>query len=192
MTSMHEKLDFIRTVAEAFGWLHGLGYAISEKGPSIVRFTNQSTLITVYHGRSSGEVGVEVSKREAEDAERFSMSELIRLAEPKAADAYRNPIAISTDELRKAVDSQSERLQHYGERVLRGESGIWYELQAQRKKWSQEFAAEVLAAQVRPIAAEAFRERDYDRVVELLSKIEGQLTPSEKQRLEYARRQVSK
>jgi hypothetical protein len=187
-----QSLGFRAAVLASFQFLEEYGYHAVEEGTTLVRYENPSGYVNVYHGRSSYEVGVEVGPLAGELARGYSMSLLIQFSSDEQGKAYRNPVATSPETVRDFVKDQAQRLRTYGQRILQGDTAIWQELESQRRRWSDEYAAEILLSQVRPEADSCFRQRDFNRVVELLSPVEDRLTPAERMKLEYARKQTSR
>jgi hypothetical protein len=62
-------------------------------------------------------------------------------------------------------------------------------LEEQQKQWSKEFALNVLASQLRPKAENAFHCKDYLRAIELYERIYECLSPSEIQKVSFAKKQ---
>ncbi len=184
-----EALEFASAVRASFGWLAEYGFVEVEANATLVRYESASLRVVVYHGRSSYQVGVEVGRRDSED--RYSLSELMRMADPERAERSRPPVVYTAPTVATAVAEEGRNLRDCGEAVLSGQSSPWSELQAQRKAWSEEFAREVLVEQVRPAAAEAFRQRRYEVAVRELERIEDELSRSEQLKLDYARKRVA-
>jgi hypothetical protein len=101
-------------------------------------------------------------------------------------------MATTSNEVKVGVERLANQVKHFARRALVGDQAVFTELARQQEELSRCYAAEVLAGHVRPRADEAFRAGDYERAVELLSKIEGELTPAEQRKLEYARRHIGK
>jgi len=179
--------EFPVLVESHFNWLRGCGLLPTIKEETRVVYSNESVSLTVYHGRSSWEVGIEIGFGSFED-EVFSMSELLRLGRGSGADSYRNPIAVDAFELEKALKMQSERLKESGETALTGEQTVIAQLKNNRDSWSKKYELETRLEQARPLADAAFRDGDYNRVCELLAPLESALSPAESKKLKFALR----
>lgn len=175
-------LVFEQAVIEACSYLQGIGFEVSERCPTLVRYVCQNVEVDIYQGRQSFEVGVGVSI----DGERFSLSELIRLGDPKMADAYRSPVATDADGVVSAVSQVALLLRQFGALALRGDVSALAALTAQRQQWSETFALDVLVEQTRPLAERAFRNGDYSKAAELYARIRPRLSPAEKGKLALA------
>ena len=177
------RLNFANTVAQRFAFLADFGFSKIESLPTIVRYAKGKLELNVYCGRQSFEVGFQIGHA----GEQFSMSEVIRIADPGAAAQYRNAAATTPAELISAVDRLAGLVSQYGERALHDDPAFFAELHRQRKSWSQAYALEVLAQQLRPKAEVAFREGRYREAAELYGRIHSQLSPAELKKLDIAR-----
>lgn len=173
---------FERVVIEACSYLQDIGFRISERCPTLVRYVCQDVEVDFYQGRQSFEVSVGVSI----NGVRFSLSELIRLGDPKMADAFRNPVATDADGVVSAVSQVALLLRQFGALALRGDASVLAALTTQRQQWSDTFALDVLVEQTRPMADRAFRSGDYSKAVELYTRIQARLSPAEKGKLALA------
>jgi hypothetical protein len=173
---------FDQTVIEVCSYLQDVGFRVGERCSTLVRYVCQDVEVKIYQGRLSFEVGVGVSI----SGERFSLSELIRLSDPKMADAYRNPVATDVKGVVDAVSQVALLLRKFGALALRGDASVLAALIAQRQQWSDTFALDVLVEQVRPLADRAFRSGDYSKAAELYTRIRTRLSPAEEGKLALA------
>ncbi|MCC6924117.1 MAG: hypothetical protein IT525_13835 [Nitrosomonas sp.] len=74
----------------------------------------------------------------------------------------------------------------YCRSALDGDPQLFSILESERKSWSEEYALDVLADQLRPQADEAFRQRNYAKSAELYSRIRDRLSPAEIKKLSIA------
>ena len=176
------KLGFARVVVERFAFLAGYGFVTTEVLPTIVRFTKGDLGVSVYHGRRSFEIDLEVHH----EGEKFSMSELIRLIDPVAADRYRPWCATSREGVESGVAVLADLLEQHAKQALSDDPGHFAALAGQRRAWSKSYALEVLASQMRPAAEEAFRAGRYAEAAGLYEQIASALTPAERAKLEFA------
>ena len=93
-------------------------------------------------------------------------------------------------DLAAGLDRVADLLQRYGARALRDDSDYFVELRQQRKAWSESYARDVLAKQLRPKAEAAFREGRYADAVNLYEKIAPTLSASEQRKLAVARKRT--
>jgi len=182
--SGRSRLGFVDMVRKKFAFLSLCGFSEIEALPTIVRYRRGNLELDVYYGRQSYEVGVQVGRAD----EKFSMSELIRLADPSGAEKYRNPAATNSAALLGVVEQLAELFRRYGERALRDDPGFLADLRRQRESWAKAYALDVLVEQTRPKAEAAFREGRYREAAELYEKIADRLSPTERAKLIAARK----
>ncbi len=77
-------------------------------------------------------------------------------------------------------------MKRYGTAALRGDPQFFSTLKEQRKLWSEEYALDVLADQLRPQADEAFRRGNYSTAADLYARIRSRLSPAEVKKLALA------
>jgi hypothetical protein len=155
-----------------------------ESSPTIVRYRKGNLQINVYHGRRSYEIDLEIGHDEA----MYSISELIQLTDPEYADRYRRWMAVRPESVAAGLDQLAELLKQYGEHALRDESGVFTALESQREAWSEAYALDVLARQLRPKADAAFRQGHYREAADFYEKIRPRLSPVEIKKLDLAKK----
>lgn len=179
-------LGFPDRVRSAFSFLHDFGIEEISSEPTIVRYASGKVYLNVYHGRSSYEVGIEIGLHNAEEPG-HGLSSLVRLVDPVAGARYRNPVALTAEDLVTGLAEVAKTLTSYGQDVLRGDSVTLEALSRQRKDWAQSYAAEIEYRNTAPLAAEAFQRKDYKTAARLYERIIEMLSPSELKKLDYAR-----
>lgn len=175
-------LDFPNKVRELFSFLVDLGFVEIEVLPTLVRYRKDGVEFDVYHGRESYEVGAGISAF----GTRYSISEIIRSIDSVRAEKYRNVMAATPDLLFSALAELSSLMMQYGARALSGERECFEELKRNREAWSERYALDVLAGQVRPKAEEAFRDGNYAKAADLYFSIRERLTPAEEKKLAFS------
>ena len=182
-------LDFPGAVKTAFGFLADFGFREADIEPTIVRYLTERIFLSVYHGRSSCELGIEVGLRNATGEQPgYSLSEFVRLLDPAAAEQLKDFCATTASEVAVGVSRLATHVKQYVAPHLAGNEAGFAALAQQRREWADAFAADVMARQVRPKAAEAFREKRYGEAAGLYESIKSLLSPAELTKLEYAKK----
>ncbi|MGR4876190.1 hypothetical protein [Pseudoxanthomonas sp. LARHCG66] len=182
------QLHFTTKVRKAFSFLANEGFTEVEALPTLVRYQKGGVEVDVYHGRQSYEIGAGISI----SGTRYAMSEVVRAGDPEVAKTYRNMVATTHEGIVAGLEELSALMQRYGATALRGDSRYFSMLEGQRKQWAKEYALDVIESQLRPQAEEAFRRRDYSKVVELYGRIKERLSPVEVKRLALAEKRTSR
>lgn len=175
-------LNFERAARKSFAFLNDLGFAEIESSPTLIRYRKHGTEVDVYHGRQSYEIGAGVSAF----GTRYALSAIIRATDPAAAKQYRYPAATTPEGVAAGLKELGTLMKRYGMGALSGNPQFFSELAEQRKAWSEEYALDVLAEQVRPKADDAFRRGDYSTAAELYARIRSRLSPAEIKKLNLA------
>ena len=178
------QIDFPRVVTDAFSFLTDAGFAHVEPdaSSSIVRFRKGDLEAVVFRDSQSYEIGFQIGF----GSEKYSTSEIIRLADQNIGNEYRDYTAKDNMELSHALTRLAGLIKIYGKAEISGDRLVFSALRKQRQSWSENYALEVLASQMRPKAEEAFRKGDYVNAVNFYKKFEKQLTNVEIRKLAMA------
>lgn len=176
-------LNFESAARKSFAFLNDLGFVEIESLPTLIRYRKNDVEVDVYHGRKSYEVGAGVSGY----GTRYAMSEIIRATDPTVDSQYRDWAATTPEGVASGLEKLGSLMKYYGIRALSGDHQFFLELEQQRKSWSEEYALDVLAKQVRPKAADAFRRGDYATASELYARIRSRLSQAELKKLAIAK-----
>lgn len=181
-TTDRSTLYFARKVQDAFWFLIDAGFSLVEALPTLVRYRKGDVEVDIYHGRQSYEIGGGISLA----GTRYAMSEIIRTVAPEIAKGYRSAVATTPEGGAACLEQLASLMQHYGHGALSGEQQFFALLGQQRKQWAEGYALDVLAAQLRLQAADAFRRGDYELAAEVYGRIRERLSPAETQKLQLA------
>lgn len=180
-------LSFESAAREAFAFLNDLGFSEVESLPTLIRYGKIGVEVDVYHGRQSYEIGAGVSGFGA----RYALVEIVRATDPITAERYRNAVATTPERVTASLEELALLMKRYGIAALRGDQQFFSMLENQRKSWSEEYALDVLADQLRPQADDAFRRADYSMAAELYARIRSRLSPAEIKKLAIAEQRRS-
>jgi hypothetical protein len=181
-TTDRSALHFARKVQAAFGFLSDAGFVQVEASSMLVRYRKDDVEIDIYHGRQSYEIGGGVTLA----GTRYGISEIIRTVDPLVAEEYQNWMTNTPEGIAKGLEKLAALMQHYGFDVLSAEQQFIALLARQRKQWAEGYALDVLAAQLRPQAEDAFRRGDYEQAADLYGQIRERLSPVEAKKLSFA------
>lgn len=175
-------LGFIEKTRKAFTFLNDLDFSEIEALPTLVRYRKDDVEVDVYHGRQSYEIRVGITAFGIQ----YSSSEIIRVSDIEVYKQFRYPMTSTAEYMITGLEEISSLMKRYGSVALSGDSNFFSKLKEHRILWSEEYALDVLAEQLRPKATEAFKHKDYATVVELFSRIRERLSPAEIKKLSIA------
>ena len=176
------SLNFANLAQETFAFLCDFGFVEVESLPTMVLYRKGGIEVDVYHGRRSYEIGFGITH----DGVRYSLPEFIRVTDPEFEEQYRYPTATTQEALTQGLMKTAELVKHYGMQALQGVPAFFAILESQRKSWTEKYAFDVMARQVRPKANEAFRLGKYREAAEFYKRIESCLSPAEIKKLALA------
>lgn len=177
------RLNFANAVGERFAFLGEYGFMEIESLPTIVRYRKDGLEANVYHTRQSFEVGFEMVR----DGVRYSLSELIRASNPQEGLQHRNYAATTVEGIAQALARLEGLVKHYCDLALQNDPAFFAMLAELEKAWSEGYALDVLARQLRPKAEVAFRAGDYRQAAELYERIRPRLSGTELKKLALAK-----
>lgn len=187
------SLGFTEEVLSAFNFLiEEYGFRCVKAEPTFVRYESPRVFVNIYHGRSSYELGVEIGQLAGatNQEEPFSISEVIELAGAQEETGYTFFQASTAERIRRFVPKLAEYVRKYAAAALIGDPITYDALREIQWRRSEMYLKEMRLSQIRPEADRAWRAKDYVRLVKLYSSIQESLTPSERKRLEYARKHL--
>lgn len=176
------SLCFLSEARKAFTFLNDQGFSEIEALPTLIRYEKKGVEVDVYHGRQSYELGVGITVLGV----RYSLSEIIRVDSPEIWRNFRYPSMTTPEGVANGLEELGLLTRKHGSLALEGSSEFFSILDEKRKRWSEDYALDVLAEHVRPQAEEAFRKKEYPRAFELYSKIKERLSPAEIKKLSIA------
>lgn len=185
--SNRHKLKFEYEVHKAFGFLiEEYKCKCVSSDVTIVRYESDKIKINIYHGKGSYELGFQIAlkNRKSEGEELFfSLKEII--------DYYEGcdfkPFQTSTEAgVQKFVPIMAELVKKYALEGIKGDENFFINLSKNRTKWFTKYIIDM----VRPEAEKAWKDKDYNRYIELMGEYENQLLPSEKKKIEFIRKRI--
>jgi hypothetical protein len=183
------QLRFEEAVLSAFTFLVAeYGFAQTSGNSSCVTFARDGVIVTVEQDRRSFEVTAFVERQGI--AERFSVWEIARLAHAPSVTEHTFLQASTAQAVQGVVPRLAQLLREHGRAALRGDLGFFARLRELQINESGRFLQEGRLRWIREQLREAWDRRNYQRVVDLLSEVEPILSPSEREKLAYARRQL--
>lgn len=182
-------LAFPERVEEAFAFLLERGFRVVARDMTYVRYESDRVGVSVHHGRLSYELGAEIELlEEAASQPSYPIGALAGVTNPKSGSEFYPYATRSPEEIGPAVRRLADQLRAHGDSALDGDRATFDRLADQRRRRGAEMAREIEASRTRHLAGEAWRARDYPRVVELLENLGEDLSEVEGARLDYARR----
>lgn len=183
-------LRFSDKVKEDFAFLEDLGFECVSSSETFVRFESSKASINVYHGRRSFEIGLEVAPPQ-DKAEVYSFGAVLRLIDKEQAERYRNYAARTVQDVAKGVRQLGDFFHSCVSSEFFDDDQLFFRLKVQREEFSKAYSIESQLMQARGKLEEAWKEKNYSRIVEVLSPFEQHLSASERKKLEFSRRKYN-
>ncbi len=157
----------------------------------IIRFESKGIFVNLYYGPPAYEVEIgfgRIGIDDAPDGHSFALGDLVLL---DTCSGWKESFQ-DEDRLTGQIMFCSHVIRKCGSACLRGEQAVFEKMNAQRDaallKWQQE----VRMTQMRRELDTAWKQKNYGRVIMLLSASEEMLTKAERKKLEYAKKQTPK
>jgi hypothetical protein len=173
---------FMEKTRKAFTFLNDLGFSEVEASPTLVRYRKDGVEVEVYFYQETYEIGADITAFGI----RYALAEIIRISDTETAKQYHDAMASTAEGMIISLEELSSLMKRYGSVALSGDSNFFSTIDEKRKLWAEEYALDVLAGQLRPQAAEAFKRQDYSTAAKLYSRIRECLSPAEIKKLSTA------
>lgn len=186
-------LGFVEVVLAAFEFLiKEHKFHCTQTEVTFVRYESETVYVNIYHGRASFELGFEIGLLSEIEERKFTLGEIIDLANAQkdAGDTFFQ--ASKTDRVQMLVPRLAELVKKYAGSALIGKSITFKELEDLRSRRSKELHKAMELRWIRQKVDEAWRKKDYANVVELYKPVRKDLTSSESKKFEYAEKQLAK
>lgn len=177
------KLNFANVAKVNFAFLLDLGFTEIESLPTLVRYRKDDIEVSVYHGRRSYEIGVDVTRNGVE----YALTDFIGAIDDQAEKQFQMPMASTQEGVAESLVRIGELAKRYCAEALQKNDPVFFiELERKRKLRIEKYWLEMRASQVRPQAHEAFRLGAYGEAAELYKQIHPLLTEAELKKLAIA------
>lgn len=184
-----QSLHFAEMVERNFAFLAAHGFKRVQSEPTFVRFESGCLYLNVYHGRQSYEIELEIGPCGTSNAS-YSMSDLIRLLEPKKADEYRRYAAHIAKDVAKGVERLASLFRRYVDAGVFDDGKIFERLQKNRNAAVHDYWKETALTHARQQLDVAWHAKNYAKIIELLEPLRSDLTSTELKKLKYAKKHI--
>ena len=192
--SVYEKL-----VQSNFQFLvEDYGFELSEieqrgSGYIALKYLSEEVFVSFYYGSpgfeldfSIGRVGIE----DKSDNEGFTSNDLIFLSDDARWLDYKLYSAHSYENLVKCLPKLAALLKICGANCLKGDPSSYDKILFEKKRSVNQWGKEQELMQAKKEASEAWKNKDYNKLIEVFEPVANELSASEKKKLDYARRQL--
>jgi hypothetical protein len=188
------RLGFKEAVLANFAFLSSYGLRPVAEDATLVRYESDAVTVSVYHGRASYEIGVEIGRKDRQ--ERYGLGYLVSRAGEQARETQgfgRGVMfQVSTPEgVKNSVPKVAELVRTCGDQFLSGNPAFYDQLAEENERASITYERQQMVDRIRKEADAAWSAKDLPRVVELYSPVADQLTEIEAGRLAYARKRTN-
>ncbi len=188
-------LGFTDSVKEAFHFLEQeYGFRCTETSPWLVSYESADVFVrVVFDGTRSYELSCSIGRNDNFYGSRdvpHDLGEVVRSKGVASQDAHAAFQVTTSESLKKFVAVLAGLLKQHGQDLLTGDDTAFTKVSAFRDADCAEYAVQAELAQMRSLLEAAWREKDYTRVVELLSPLDEKLSGSERKKLNFARRRL--
>ena len=182
------QLGFSEAVKSHFSFVKQHGYELVQDDVTLIRYKSKKVTLNVYHGRSSYELGVEFV-RVGFPRDRFTLFDLLQwLYATGAIDEV--PTGGYQASMRPAIQALvakiSDIIRQYGISLLKGDVETYQALKEQQSSDAANYTREMRLRALRKQAEAAWRCKDYKGLLNLYSDMQGDLSPLEFRRFQYA------
>lgn len=184
-----EKLRFNQVVEREFRFLiDDYKYRLVKSESTFVRYESKSYFMNIYHGRISYEIGVEIGDHLVGWWDYISPSGILNYVMGPDHGITTYFQASTREAVENCVVKLAGTIRKYCMDVASGDQkAIDAIIEAQGKR-NEEYTRQVVQEPVRREAEQAWRDKDYSKVVSLYGSIKEDLSEIEMKKLEYAQK----
>jgi|SRR5882672_426632 len=172
----------------AFSFLEGAGFRLTQIDASQLRYESVQAVVDIVWDARSGEleafVGQPSSTRRPQDT--YSLTDVFGME--GVPDRKMPPQVADENRLQPFVDQLAGDLRAHAQPALVGDRMFFRRLETFRHANAEAFTRRMKLQQVRSAVEQAWRNREFKKVIGLYTSVEGDLSEAEKGKLEYARR----
>jgi hypothetical protein len=184
------SMEFSKTARQAFMFLEKAGFKLAQHGSTRLLYESSQSIVVVEWDTRSGEIEVFIGLRSAkvEKQETFSLCDILNMQSLDVPERKR-PFQVADENLLVSfLEKLAEDTRAYAQPALTGDRMFFRRLETFRSVQSQAYMRDMELRRVRSEADKAWKRKDFDKMVNLYTSIESDLSESEKGKLEYARR----
>jgi hypothetical protein len=186
--TMNEKFSDI--VRRTFSFLEEAGFRRLHLSPTLLRYEAENVFVTITWDPRSGEIDelIGLQPRKGERGDGFSLSDLLAM-EGADVPERKMPFQVADESrLGPFLEKLAEDTSTFARSALAGDRMYFRRLKTFRSAAAQAYMRSMTLQNVRSEAEKAWHRREFDRVVDLYTSIESDLSGSERGKLEYAKR----
>jgi hypothetical protein len=181
---------FVEAARDAFLFLEETGFRCVRRESSLLRYEADRVFVTVTWDPYSGEINVFIGLRpktgEPEDG--FSLSDLLDM-EAVNVPERKTPFQVAEEkEVYPFLKKLAEDTRVYGKPALTGDRMFFRRLKNFRNVVARTSRRETEVRRARSAAENAWQKREFEKVVDLYTSIQNELSGAERSKLEYAKK----
>lgn len=184
---------FFNVAQRVFSFLEDAGFRLAKRDPTRLQYETDQVFVTVEWDSRSGEINVFVGRQPRNDEPRdaFSLRDLLAMQDVQVPERTM-PFQVSEEgRLGLFLEKLAEDIRTHGQSALAGDRMFFRRLRAFRNAQSHAYMRDMELRRVRSKAEKAWRKRELEKVIDLYTSIENDLTESERGKLDYARRHMT-
>lgn len=181
-------LRFADEVKTHFAFLDSKGFRCVRSEATLVQFDSAEVAISIHHGRQSYEISLQIENVRGSDS--YSFSEILRLVHNERAEQYRDYATHTVEGVAEGVRQLAELFRECVDAGILDDSELFSHLKLQRGEWARNYALETQLEQARRKCESAWTEKNFGKVIEVLTPFQEHLNPSDLKKLEYAKKQI--
>lgn len=180
--------NFEESVRRAFSFVQDFGFQWTNVSARVMRCESHTTFLELRWGRLSGELDAVLGLLPGSGTtkDQYSIFDAVRMSDSSATRTP-PPQVRNDDDLPQFVSHLARLVVEFAEPALRGDRMFFRRLDTARSAYAERAAISSNVAQVRHRAEQAWREKNYERVVSLYESIAGDLTDAEAHKLRFAK-----
>jgi len=194
MSPPPSRLGFVAVGRSAFDFVTEPPYSLwlTDQDEGRIGYEGDDVVLAVLHDLMSYELDIALWRPSlADEVQRpYTLVDLMRVADPVGARAYRQFSATSVTSVQRGTAKLASEFRKYGLEALEGSAEFYQKMSTARAESIRQFGIELADKAARTKAERAWQEREFQDVVIAYRAMGDRLSRVERERLRYASAQL--
>lgn len=159
----------------------------------VLQYLSKKVFVNFYYGSPSFELDFSIGRIGIEDKpdnDGFTSGDMVFLSDDAKWVGYKLYSAYTYENLCRCLPKLAELIKSCGVSCLKGDALSYERMLFEKKRKVNQWCNEQELKQARKAASVAWKNKDYFQFIEIFEPVVNVLSPSEKKKLEYARRHL--
>lgn len=182
-----EDLDFNQSARTSFQFLiNDYGFKLVKSELTMIRYETDLLFVNIYHGRSSYELGFECGLKSKGEESRYRLPTIIKGLLGNAQNIQTSHQASNKEAIINGLRKIANMVRENCNSILKAEDIAFTQIEKAALAEGRELSYKYTIEPIKEKAEQAWKDKDFKKVINLYNSIKNNLTDLEIKRLKYA------